>query len=70
MLICCFCKGTWTADLLIPSKVSLESEEAVLEGENKVAFLNMVRGMLQWRPEDRKSPREILEDPWLKTKEE
>jgi serine/threonine protein kinase len=28
-------------------------------------FLDFVRGMLAWRPEDRKTARELLEDPWF-----
>jgi hypothetical protein len=30
-------------------------------------FLDFVRGMLAWRPEDCKTARELLEDPWLNT---
>jgi hypothetical protein len=33
-------------------------------------FLNFVRGMLAWRPEDRKTARELLRDPWLNTWED
>ncbi|AEO68037.1 uncharacterized protein THITE_2050733 [Thermothielavioides terrestris NRRL 8126] len=60
--------GQWTADIPIPENTSLEAAEAHLEGENKAAFLSFVRGMLQWRLEDRKTAKELLQDPWLNSK--
>lgn len=36
-----------------------------LEGKNKEMFIAFIRGMLQWRPEDRKTAKELLQDPWL-----
>ncbi|EQK99102.1 protein kinase domain-containing protein [Ophiocordyceps sinensis CO18] len=59
--------GKWIADVPITHGNSLEKEERFLTGENKDMFLNLVRGMLAWRPEDRKTARELLEDPWLNT---
>lgn len=59
--------GQWIADVPIPLGYSLETAEHVLSGRNKAMFLNFVRGMLAWRPEDRKTARELLEDPWLNT---
>ena len=50
---------------LIPSNVRLEDLVLSLEGEDKRLFLNFVRKMLQWLPEDRKTAKELLEDPWL-----
>jgi serine/threonine-protein kinase SRPK3 len=43
----------------------LEENEFFLEGEHKEKFINFVRGMLQWRPEERKTAKELLQDPWL-----
>ncbi|KAK3687957.1 kinase-like domain-containing protein [Podospora appendiculata] len=57
--------GQWKADVPIPEGMSLEASEENLEGENKRLFLNFMKGMLQWRPEDRKTAKELLEDPWL-----
>lgn len=59
--------GRWIADVPIPQGNSLENVERVLSGRNKAMFLDFVRGMLAWRPEDRKTVRELLDDPWLKT---
>ena len=36
-----------------------------LEDSNKEAFLRFVRKMVQWRPEDRQTAKELLEDDWL-----
>lgn len=57
--------GKWIAKVPIPSGMSLEACETFLHGENKEAFLNLVRGMLQWRPEDRKTAKQLLQDPWI-----
>ena len=57
--------GRWKADVEVPQGTSLEQSEEFLEGKNKEMFLDFVRGMLQWRPEDRKTARQLLKDPWL-----
>ena len=41
--------------------------ERFLSGTSKVMFLNFVRDMLAWRPGDRKTALELVEDPWLNT---
>nr|KMM67263.1 LOW QUALITY PROTEIN: SR protein-specific kinase Dsk1 [Coccidioides posadasii RMSCC 3488] len=56
--------GRWKPDIEIP-QASLEASEEFLRGRNKEIFLVFMRGMLQWRPEDRKTAKELLEDPWL-----
>jgi serine/threonine protein kinase len=45
--------------------MSLEERISVLEGEEKELFLDFIRSMLRWRPEDRKSAAELLEHPWM-----
>ncbi|PLB45873.1 CMGC protein kinase [Aspergillus steynii IBT 23096] len=57
--------GKWKQDIEIPTGVSLESSEQFLEGRNKEMFMAFMRGMLQWRPEDRKTAKDLLQDPWL-----
>jgi serine/threonine protein kinase len=59
--------GQWIADIPIPQGNSLEKAEQFLSGRDKAMFLDFVRGMLAWRPEDRKTAKELLEDPWLNT---
>ncbi|GAB1315991.1 hypothetical protein MFIFM68171_06201 [Madurella fahalii] len=60
--------GHWKADVQILQGTSLESSGENLEGKNKEASLAFVRGMLQWRPEDRKTAKELLQDPWFNSK--
>jgi len=44
----------------------LQSEEQGEEqGEEKALFLTFMRKMLQWKPEDRKGIRDIIQDEWL-----
>ncbi|PWY95934.1 kinase domain protein [Aspergillus sclerotioniger CBS 115572] len=57
--------GMWVYDVEIPQDYTLEMSEEFLEGRNKDMFLAFMRGMLQWRPEDRKTAKELLQDPWL-----
>lgn len=58
----CYYQGKRTADVKIPSNVGLESRENLLEGENKEGFTNLVKGMLQWRLEDRKTAKQLAQD--------
>lgn len=39
---------------------SLEDEMKSLQGEEKTSFLKFLRRMLQWRPEDRATARELV----------
>lgn len=45
--------------------MSLEKLETNLEGADKELFLQLMVKMLQWVPEDRKTPRELINDPWV-----
>ena len=57
--------GGWRAEIPVPDRTCLEESEENLEGSNKEAFLRFVRKMIQWRPEDRQTAKELLEDDWL-----
>jgi serine/threonine protein kinase len=46
-------------------KISPEERISVLGGEEKELFLDFIRSMLRWRPEDRKSATELLKHPWM-----
>jgi serine/threonine-protein kinase SRPK3 len=45
--------------------LNLENSEENLEGRRKELFLQFMRKMLQWVPEDRQNAAELLNDPWL-----
>lgn len=58
-------KGEWIANTeLLPPK-TLEDLETSLEGEDKQLFLQLMNKMLQWAPEDRKTAKELMKDPWI-----
>ncbi|KAJ5547498.1 hypothetical protein N7513_004732 [Penicillium frequentans] len=58
--------GTWRGLAEIP-RTSLEGLEGNLQGERQDNFLRFIRKMLQWRPEDRPTAKELLSDPWLRS---
>lgn len=58
------CLGNFTRDVKVED-TSLEDEEENLEGEEKRAFLSFLRGMVRWVPGERKTARELMDDPWL-----
>lgn len=45
--------------------VSLESLEWRLSGKEKGEFIQFMKYMLKWLPEERKTAKQLLEDPWL-----
>lgn len=56
--------GNWKGLVDVP-RISLEDSEEYLEGANKKMFMDFIRKMLQWDPNERLSARELLMDPWL-----
>lgn len=59
-----FCAGDWRGLVPIP-ELDLEQLERRLEGEDKAGFLQFVRRMLTWLPEERPTAEEVIYDPWL-----
>jgi serine/threonine protein kinase len=58
-------EGEFMHKELIPTDVRFEGSVLALDGEDKRLFLDFIKRMLQWLPEDRKTAKELLEDPWL-----
>ena len=58
--------GNWIAqeDVSV-TPTTLEDIETRLIGQEKASFINFLRTMLQWLPEERKTAKELLQDPWL-----
>lgn len=48
-------------------QISLEESEENLNREEKRQFLEFMRKMLKWRPEERSSAKELLQDTWLRS---
>lgn len=62
--------GTFQNPELIPTGYALEDSVKSLKGEEKRLFLEFAKKMLCWLPEDRKTAKELLQDPWLNHVEE
>jgi hypothetical protein len=58
--------GKWKADVDVPQGMGLENSVTRFEGEKKEINFNFLKGMLQWRPEGRKTATQLLNDPWLR----
>lgn len=56
--------GRWKGKAKIPD-LSLEDSEEYLEGENKMLFLQFMRKMLRWDPDERQTAQKLLTDRWL-----
>ncbi|KAL2844805.1 hypothetical protein BJY01DRAFT_235140 [Aspergillus pseudoustus] len=59
--------GTFLFRNRIPRRRDLPMTVRAVPWSEKDTFLSFVRGMLTWRPEDRKTARELLNHPWLST---
>lgn len=58
--------GVWKADVPIPNGPNLTALVDSLPVDDKRKFLHFMQSMLQWRPEDRKTADQMLDDPWLR----
>jgi serine/threonine-protein kinase SRPK3 len=59
-----FASGNWKGLIPIPD-INLEQLEQRLEGEDKQGYLQFIRRMLCWIPEERPTAEELIFDPWL-----
>ncbi|KAJ6155144.1 hypothetical protein N7470_005710 [Penicillium chermesinum] len=50
---------------LIPHGLRIEDTVEAVQGEQKEEFLNFAKKMLRWLPDDRKTAKQLIEDPWL-----
>ena len=61
-------QGAYSAgqlDCLVARRKSTRINVTRLKGKEKKMFLGLMRSMIQWRPEDRKTARELLKHPWF-----
>ncbi|KAI8932658.1 hypothetical protein NX059_010153 [Plenodomus lindquistii] len=58
--------GNCIAEIDIPQGLTLQKSEENLDGEKKEEFLQFVRCMLQWRPDDRWTTKGLLGHPWMR----
>ncbi|KAK7409376.1 hypothetical protein QQX98_008438 [Neonectria punicea] len=60
--------GVFKHPELIPNETfTLENSTPMLEGQERVLFINFAKRMLTWNPEERATAKELLDDPWLKS---
>lgn len=52
-------------ELNLVDNTSLENSEVRLQGKEQELFLDLMRSMLRWVPEERKTPKQLLYHPWL-----
>ncbi|PGH05568.1 CMGC/SRPK protein kinase [Blastomyces parvus] len=57
--------GTLKKKDLVPSNFSFESTISKFNGEEKRMFISFVNRMIKWKPEERSTAKELLQDPWL-----
>ena len=43
-----------------------EAVTQIVDAEEQKRFINFVKRMITWDPEDRSTARELLSDPWVK----
>ena len=60
-----FSNGEFKTPQLLKRHTPLEERETILKGEDREAFLRMMRKMLHWEPEKRGSALELAEDEWI-----
>ena len=58
--------GEFSACVPIPDKCPLENRETNLTGEDRLAFLRLMRKMLEWDPDKRAPAKELLNDEWIR----
>ncbi|KFH44240.1 Serine/threonine-protein kinase-like protein [Hapsidospora chrysogenum ATCC 11550] len=60
--------GQWRGPVPLPPERKLETLVSRVEGEDKDMFLNFIRRLLVWYPEDRPTSMEAFFHPWLRGK--
>lgn len=58
--------GRWISEHPLREPTSLEQIEENLERREQERFLRFLRKMLAWRPEERATAKELLDDEWLR----
>ncbi|KAJ5139332.1 uncharacterized protein N7515_004180 [Penicillium bovifimosum] len=62
--------GTLKKEDLVPSNFSFESTVSKFDGEEKRMFISFVNRMTKWKPEERSTTKELLQDAWLHNENE
>ncbi|KAJ5469927.1 hypothetical protein N7530_007284 [Penicillium desertorum] len=57
--------GQFKGRTVAPSDFNFESSICNIHDEDKRMFIEFVQRMMKWRPEERSTAKELLQDPWL-----
>ncbi|KAJ5585433.1 uncharacterized protein N7459_005233 [Penicillium hispanicum] len=57
--------GQFKGTEISPSNFNFENSIGNIHNEDKRMFIEFVQRMIKWRPEDRSTAKELLQDPWL-----
>ncbi|KAI9039313.1 uncharacterized protein KD926_009755 [Aspergillus affinis] len=57
--------GQFKGTAIAPSNFNFEKSIYNTYNENKSMFVEFVRRMIKWNPDERTTAKELLEDPWL-----
>ncbi|KAL4779793.1 kinase-like domain-containing protein [Aspergillus varians] len=58
-------EGILKSDTPMSNDFTFTSTLSKITGEEKKMFIDFVRRMVKWRPEERSTAKELLQDPWL-----
>ncbi|KIH93985.1 protein kinase [Sporothrix brasiliensis 5110] len=61
-------QGNWIGSPAVPEGVSFETLAKKLQGNEKTAFVDFVRSLLRWLPEDRPLSVQAFSHPWVQGK--
>lgn len=50
---------------MVPTNFNFDTVINNIHGEDKRMFIEFVKRMIKWRPEERSTAKELLDDPWL-----
>lgn len=56
--------GEWRGPVPVPNR-SFESTSVVLQGEEKKKFIDFIRRLLKWNPDERMTLKQAEKHPWL-----
>ncbi|KAM3471964.1 hypothetical protein MY8738_009074 [Beauveria namnaoensis] len=57
--------GNFKHPELIPQDLKFENTVSMISGQEKTKFLEFVKKMVRWNPEERSTASDLLKDPWL-----
>ncbi|KNG79982.1 protein kinase [Aspergillus nomiae NRRL 13137] len=57
--------GSLKDPILFPTDFNFQSLLKNIHGDDKTMFIEFVKRMIKWRPEERSTAKELLQDPWL-----